>query len=182
MSEGEAGLAGEARCGRGSRPHRRVRRRSGRESDRVTVPLRPGNAGGGKGPDFWRAFDGGEDEVIGGEPANTRTDPDPPAKAVSQGEGGAGLLLLPALRQDPSRGHPESRLRARPLQRGRTGGGRGHVRADRGGRAGGVAGRPARRPRREDVPAPRGGATGDDPTGGGGTPPRPPHPLGPGGG
>src|SRR3954465_14353649 len=63
------------------------------------VPLRPGNAGGGKDPDFWRAFDGGEDEVIGGEPANTRTDPDPPAKAVSQGEGGAGLPLLPALRQ-----------------------------------------------------------------------------------
>src|SRR4051812_43767462 len=126
------------------------------------VPLRPGNAGGGKDPDFWRAFDGGEDEVIGGEPANTRTDPDPPAKAVSQGEGGAGLPLLPALRQDPSRGHPESRLRARPLQRGRAGGGRGHVRADRGGRAGGVAGRPARRPRREDVPA-RGGAAGDDP-------------------
>jgi hypothetical protein len=36
-------------------------RRSGRESDRVMVPLRPGNAGGGKGPDFWRAFDDGED-------------------------------------------------------------------------------------------------------------------------
>src|SRR6476660_6123244 len=63
------------------------------------VPLRPGNAGGGKDPDFWRAFDGGEDEVIGGEPANTRTDPDPPEEAVSQGEGGAGLPLLPALRQ-----------------------------------------------------------------------------------
>src|SRR4051794_26065881 len=60
------------------------------------VPLRPGNAGGGKDPDFWRAFDGGEDEVIGGEPANTRTDPEPPEEAVSQGEGGAGLPLLPA--------------------------------------------------------------------------------------
>src|SRR4051812_50126837 len=145
------------------------------------VPLRPGNAGGGKDPDFWRAFDGGEDEVIGGEPANTRTDPDPPAKAVSQGEGGAGLPLLPALRQDPSRGHPESRLRARPLQRGRAGGGRGHVRADRGGRAGGVAGRPARRPRREDVPA-RGGAAGGDPQpGGGGAGARRPPPSGPGG-
>src|SRR6476646_6165178 len=60
------------------------------------VPLRPGNAGGGKDPDFWRAFDGGEDEVIGGEPANTRTDPEPPEEAVSQGEGGAGLPLLVA--------------------------------------------------------------------------------------
>ncbi len=31
------------------------------ESDRVMVPLRPGNAGGGKDPDFRRAFDDGED-------------------------------------------------------------------------------------------------------------------------
>ena len=34
---------------------------AGRESDRVIVPLKPGNAGGGKGPDFWCAFDEGED-------------------------------------------------------------------------------------------------------------------------
>src|SRR3954451_21989831 len=113
------------------------------------VPLRPGNAGGGKDPDFWRAFDGGEDEVIGGEPANTRTDPEPPAKAVSQGEGGAGLPLLPALRQDLSCGHSEPRLRARPFQRGRAGERRDHVRDDRGGRARGVAGRAPGRPRRE---------------------------------
>jgi hypothetical protein len=126
------------------------------------VPPRPGNAGGGKDPDFWRAFNGGEDEVIGGEPANTRTDPDPPAKAVSQGEGGAGLPLLPALRQDPSRGHPEPRLRARLLQRGRAGGGRDHVRDDRGVGSGGVAGRSPGRPRCEDVQAPA-GAAGDDP-------------------
>ena len=32
-----------------------------RASDRVMVPLRPGNAGGGTDPDFWRAFDDGED-------------------------------------------------------------------------------------------------------------------------
>ena len=30
-----------------------VRRRSARESDRVVVPWKPGNAGGGKDPDFW---------------------------------------------------------------------------------------------------------------------------------
>jgi RNA-directed DNA polymerase len=28
------------------------------------VALRPGNAGGGKGPDFWRAFDDGEDRRL----------------------------------------------------------------------------------------------------------------------
>ena len=32
-----------------------------RESDRVTVPLKLGNASGGKDPDFWRAFDEEED-------------------------------------------------------------------------------------------------------------------------
>ena len=37
------------------------RRRPGWVSDRVAVPLRPGNAGGGKDPDFWCAFDQAED-------------------------------------------------------------------------------------------------------------------------
>ena len=36
-------------------------RRPGWVSDRVAVPLRPGNAGGGKDPDFWCAFDQAED-------------------------------------------------------------------------------------------------------------------------
>ena len=44
---------------------------AGRESDRVVGPMKPGNAGGGKGPDFWCAFEDGEVKVIGDEPANT---------------------------------------------------------------------------------------------------------------
>jgi hypothetical protein len=40
----------------------------GRGSDRVIVLSRPGNAGGGKGPDFWSAFDDGEVRVIGDGP------------------------------------------------------------------------------------------------------------------
>jgi len=36
--------------------HRRLGRWSGRESDRVIVPSKPGNAGGGKDPDFWSRF------------------------------------------------------------------------------------------------------------------------------
>jgi hypothetical protein len=32
------------------------------------VLLRPSNVGGGKGPDFWCAFEDGEDRVIGDEP------------------------------------------------------------------------------------------------------------------
>jgi hypothetical protein len=38
-----------------------IARRAGRESERVVVLLRPGNAGGGKDPYFWCAFEDGED-------------------------------------------------------------------------------------------------------------------------
>jgi hypothetical protein len=34
-----------------------ARHRSTRDSDRVVVPLKPGNAGGGKRPDFWCVFE-----------------------------------------------------------------------------------------------------------------------------
>ena len=40
-------------------------------AERPVVPLKPGNAGGGKGPDFWCAFEDGEVKVIGNEPGNT---------------------------------------------------------------------------------------------------------------
>src|SRR5580658_66441 len=43
-----SGLNGAARC------------RSARESDGVVVLLKPGNAGGGKDPDFWCVFEAGE--------------------------------------------------------------------------------------------------------------------------
>jgi hypothetical protein len=66
------GVVGTARRDRGSRKRGRpvsgegsglngtARCRLTRESDRVIVPLRPGNAGGGKGPDFWCAFQANE--------------------------------------------------------------------------------------------------------------------------
>ena len=48
--------------------------------------MKPGNAGGGKDPDFWYAFEEGKVKVIGDEPANTDYDPGPSEKAVSRGE------------------------------------------------------------------------------------------------
>jgi hypothetical protein len=45
--------------------------------------LKPGNAGRGKGPDFWCAFEDGEVTVIGDEPASTDYDPGSSEKAVS---------------------------------------------------------------------------------------------------
>jgi hypothetical protein len=59
------------------------RRRLWRESDRVVLAVRPGNAGGAKDPDFWCAFEEGEVKVIGDEPANTDYDPEPSEEAVS---------------------------------------------------------------------------------------------------
>ena len=57
-------------------------RQAAAKSDRVVGALRPSNAGGAKGPDFWCAFEDGEVKVIGDEPGNTDIDPDPSEKAV----------------------------------------------------------------------------------------------------
>ncbi len=53
------------------------------EPDRAVLLLKPDNAGGGKGPDFWHAFEAVEDEVIGDEPGNTGTDQDAAEEALS---------------------------------------------------------------------------------------------------
>ena len=37
-----------------------ARRRFMRESDRIVVPVKLGNSGGGKGPDFWCVFEANE--------------------------------------------------------------------------------------------------------------------------
>jgi len=50
---------------------------------RVIRPMRPGNAGGGKDPDFWCAFEGAEVNVIGDQPNNTDYDPGPSQIAAS---------------------------------------------------------------------------------------------------
>ena len=57
-------------------------RRFQRKSDRVIRPSRPGNSGGGKGPDFWCVFDEGEERAIGDESRKARKDQEPSEKAV----------------------------------------------------------------------------------------------------
>ena len=50
--------------GRGSQPELREEQAGPRGvADRLVVPLRPGNSGGGKGPDFWRVT--GRDQESG---------------------------------------------------------------------------------------------------------------------
>jgi hypothetical protein len=55
------------------------------ESDGAIVLMKPGNSGGGKDPDFWNAFEDGEDRVIGDEPGNTGKDQDLSEEALLQG-------------------------------------------------------------------------------------------------
>ena len=45
---------------RGRDPQQTIGYWSGRESERAIVLLKPGNAGGGKAPCFWDAFEGNE--------------------------------------------------------------------------------------------------------------------------
>ena len=49
--------------------------------------MKPGNAGGGKDPDFWCAFEDGEVVVIGDEPENTIKRQAPSETAISRDEG-----------------------------------------------------------------------------------------------
>ena len=55
------------------------------ESDGDLVLMKPGNSGGGKDPDFWSAFEDGEDRVIGDEPGNAGKDQHLSEEALSQG-------------------------------------------------------------------------------------------------
>ena len=98
----------------------RVWRWSGRESDRGVGPSRPGNSGGGKAPDFWRAFEGDEDRVIGDEPHNAQSvrsrrrklyckaKADAPAGHAGQRIPAVGLATKPVGK--PDAGNPHVRL------------------------------------------------------------------------
>ena len=59
--EGGLSTVGDPSLTRGRNPQQCLRYWSGRESERVVRPLKPGNAGGGKDPYFWYAFD--RDEI-----------------------------------------------------------------------------------------------------------------------
>ena len=114
--------------GEGSGLNDAYRRRHRWGSDRVIVPLKPGNAGGGKDPDFWCAFEDGEVRVIGGEPRNTRKGPDPSEEAVSRSQGETGprmTLVSPARRMlamkpvgKPDAGNPHVRFDERGRETG----------------------------------------------------------------
>ena len=122
-------------------------------AERLVVPTKPGNAGGGKGPQFkdnvtkWH-----ESREIGDEPTNLhRTVQKLQTALHAKAKGAPELSLLRAVRQGVPRGRAGVCLRALPSQRRRSGRGRPDVRGHRGVRRGAVAGRTGGRTQDEDV-------------------------------
>jgi len=92
------------------------------------------------------------------EPDTSRQAPAAPRGALHQGQAGASLPLLPAVRQGVSDGYPGTRLRPQQAEGGRARRGRGDVRRHRGRRRGAMAGRSAGGAAHGDVPSAPGAA------------------------
>ena len=68
-------------------------------AERFAVPLKPGNAGGGKGPQFKTDATSGEDLEIG-QPINSENCSETAEGVARESEGRSRLSLLRAVRQD----------------------------------------------------------------------------------
>src|SRR5882672_8823500 len=71
-------------------------------AERFVIPLKPGNAGGGKGPQFKTNAASSEDAEIG-QPSNSKECSEAADGVARESEGRAGLPLLRAIRQDQPR-------------------------------------------------------------------------------
>src|SRR5438445_2652655 len=100
-------------------------------TERFVIPLKPGNAGGGKGPQFKTNATSSEDAEIG-QPSNSEECSEATDGVTRESEVSAGLPLLRAVRQDQPRRHSGPCLCSVPLEQGRAGDGRSGVRGCRG--------------------------------------------------
>src|SRR6202051_1318890 len=107
-------------------------------AERLVVPLKPGNSGGGKGPQFKTNATSGEGPEIG-KPSNSETCSKAADGVARESEGRSWLSLLRAARQDQPRRHPGACLCPVPLEQGRTGGGWSGLCGHRGARGAAVA-------------------------------------------
>jgi RNA-directed DNA polymerase len=82
--------------------------------------MKPGNAGGGKGPQFRTSAASGEGPEIG-QPINSEKCPETADGVTRKSEGGSRLSLLRSLRQDQPGRYSGPCLRPVPLQQGRAG-------------------------------------------------------------
>src|SRR6266446_6487752 len=88
-----------------------------------STPLKPGNAGGGKGPQFKTNAASSEGPEIG-KPSNSEKCSETTDSVTRESEGRSRLSLLRPVRQDRPRRHSGACLCPVPLQQGRTGSGR----------------------------------------------------------
>ncbi len=100
-------------------------------AERFVVPSKPGNAGGGKGPEFWTSCKRGEGQVIGGSLSNTEEDSETARRLYGRRRRSRLPFLCP-VRQDLPRRHLASRLCPVPIQHGRAGCGWSGFRGHRG--------------------------------------------------
>src|SRR5260370_42503702 len=92
-------------------------------AERPVVPLKPGNAGGGKGPQFKTNAASSEGPEIG-KPSNSEKCSETARSVTRESEGRSRLSLLRPVRQDQPRRYSGTCLCPVPLQQGRTGSGR----------------------------------------------------------
>ena len=121
-------------------------------AERLVVPLKPGNAGGGKGPQFKTNAASSEGRWRLGNLATPMSVQKLQMALHAKAKAEAGLPLLRAVRQDQPRGHPGPCLGPVPLQPGRTGRGRSGLRGCRGVRRAAVARRTGACAQGGDVP------------------------------
>src|SRR5881409_2422228 len=89
-------------------------------TERFVIPLKPGNAGGGKGPQFKTNAGSSEDAEIG-QPSNSGKCSGAADGVARESEGIAGLPLLCSVRQDLPRGYSGACLCSVPLEQRGTG-------------------------------------------------------------
>src|SRR6202022_2111581 len=100
-------------------------------TERLVVPGMPGNAGGGKGPQFRTNAESGKGQEIG-QPINSGKRSETADGVTCKSEGRTRFPLLRPIRQDLPARRAGTRLRLLPRQQGRSRSRRPHVRGGRG--------------------------------------------------
>ena len=130
-------------------------------AERSVVPMTPGNAGRGKGPQFKASARRRAGPGDWREPNNSPNGSESSGGAACQSEGFTEFSLLQSVRQVAPGGHPVSRLRRMQSQSWRGGRGRGNVLGHQGVWHGTMAGRTGEGTSGQDVST-AGGPSGMD--------------------
>src|SRR5882762_6469061 len=89
-------------------------------TERLVVPMKPGNAGGGKGPQFRTDARRSEGQEIG-QPINSEKCSEAADGVTRESEDRSRISLLRSVRQDLPGGYPGACLCSVPLEQGRAG-------------------------------------------------------------